>query len=137
MVAAEDARFCEVFAQVGECPDTGSNWLLQQRAGAGVARLLAMTGREIPGKTARELGAVEEHVPAEKTEETAVAIAREMAAHPTYGIEMVKRGMRSAAERSYTKRSKSSVTRRPLWAHDFPEAMEAFEQEGQPRLRDC
>lgn len=137
VVAAEDARACEVFARVGGCPDTGSNWLLQQRAGAGVARLLAMTGREISGKTARELGVVEEHVPAERTEETAIAIAREMAAHLMYGKEMVKRVMRSTAVCSYTKRSKSSVTRRLLWPHDFCEAMETFEQKRPPRLRDC
>jgi 2-(1,2-epoxy-1,2-dihydrophenyl)acetyl-CoA isomerase len=121
VVAAEDARACE----------------LQQRAGAGVARLLAMTGREIFGKTARELGVVEEHVPAERTEETAIAIAREMAAHLMYGKEMVKRVMRGTAVCSYTKRSKSSVTRRLLWPHDFCEAMETFEQKRPPRLRDC
>nr|MCS5683424.1 enoyl-CoA hydratase/isomerase family protein [Acidimicrobiales bacterium] len=52
VVAAEDARLCEVFARVGGCPDTGSSWLLQQRAGAGVARMLVLTGREIDGRTA-------------------------------------------------------------------------------------
>lgn len=35
VVAAEDARLCEVFARVGGCPDTGSSWLLQQRVSAG------------------------------------------------------------------------------------------------------
>ncbi len=139
VVAAEDARLCEVFAKVGGCPDTGSSWLLQQRAGAGVARLLVMTGREISGKTARELGVVEECVPAHMTEEAAIAIAREMAAHPMYGVETAKRVMRSAAECSYDEaldieRDAQTVL---LCAHDFPEAMEAFEQKRPPRFRDC
>lgn len=139
VVAAEDARFCEVFARVGGCPDTGSSWLLQQRAGAGVARLLVMTGREISGKTARELRVVEECVPADKTEATAIAIAREMAAHPMYGVETGKRVMRSAAECSYDEaldieRDAQTVL---LCAHDFPEAMEAFEQKRPPQFRDC
>jgi 2-(1,2-epoxy-1,2-dihydrophenyl)acetyl-CoA isomerase len=139
VVAAEDARLCEVFAKVGGCPDTGSSWLLQQRAGAGVARLLVMTGREISGKTARELGVVEECVPADMTEEAAIAIAREMAAHPMYGVETAKRVMRSAAECSYDEaldieRDAQTVL---LCAHDFPEAMEAFEQKRPPRFRDC
>ena len=53
VVAAEDARLCEVFARVGGCPDTGSSWLLQQRAGAGVARMLILTGREIDTASVR------------------------------------------------------------------------------------
>ena len=122
VVAAEDARLCEVFAKVGGCPDTGSSWLLQQRAGAGAARMLVFTGREIGGRTARELRVVEECVPAGEAETRAIEIAREIAAHPAFGMQTAKRVMRAAAECSYLEaleieRDAQSVL---LCAHDFP-----------------
>ncbi|MEQ9245532.1 MAG: enoyl-CoA hydratase-related protein, partial [Nitratireductor sp.] len=139
VVAAEDARLCEVFAKVGGCPDTGSSWLLQQRAGAGVARMLVFTGREIDGHTARELRLVEECVPAGEVETRAIEIAREIAAHPAFGMQTAKRVMRAAAECSYLKaldieRDAQSVL---LCAHDFPEAMKAFQEKRPPQFKDC
>lgn len=139
VVAAEDARLCEVFAKVGGCPDTGSSWLLQQRAGAGVARMLVFTGREIGGRTARELRVVEECVPAGEAETRAIEIAREIAAHPAFGMQTAKRVMRAAAECSYLEaleieRDAQSVL---LCAHDFPEAMKAFQEKRPPQFKDC
>jgi len=138
VVAAEDARLCEVFARVGGCPDTGSSWLLQQRAGAGIARMLVLTGREIDGRSARELNVVEECVPAAQVEERALEIAREIAQHPMYGVEVAKRVMRATAECSYLEaldieRDSQSVL---LCAHDFPEAMKAFSEKRKPEFKD-
>jgi len=139
IVAAEDARFCEVFAKIGGCPDTGSSWLLQQRAGAGVARLLILSGREISGKTAQRMRVVEECVPADKTESTAIALAEEMAANPMFGIESCKRVMRESAECSFEEaldvecRAQTILLR----SYDFPEAMKAFTEKRKPEFRDC
>ncbi len=138
VVAAEDARLCEVFARVGGCPDTGSSWLLQQRAGAGVARMLVLTGREIDGRTAKELRVVEECVPADRVEERALEIANEIAQHPMFGVQTAKRVMRSTAESSYLEaldieRDAQSVL---LCAHDFPEAMKAFSGKRKPEFKD-
>lgn len=139
VVAAEDARLCEVFARVGGCPDTGSSWLLQQRVGAGVARMLVFTGREIDGRTAKDLRVVEECVSAGKVEERALEIAREIAQHPMFGVQSAKRVMRAAAECGYLEaldieRDAQSVL---LCAHDFPEAMKAFTEKRKPDFKDC
>ncbi|MEP6408056.1 MAG: enoyl-CoA hydratase/isomerase family protein [Marinobacter sp.] len=138
VVAAEDARLCEVFARVGGCPDTGSSWLLQQRAGAGVARMLVLTGREIDGRTAKDLRVVEECVPAKQVEERAFEIACEIAPHPMFGVQTTKRVMRATAECSYLEaldieRDSQSVL---LCAHDFPEAMKAFSEKRKPEFKD-
>jgi len=139
VVAAEDARFCEVFSKVGGCPDTGSSWLLQQRVGAGIARLLILTGREISGKKAHEMRVVEECVPANQTEATAIALATEMAANPMFGIESCKRVMRAAAECSFEEALDVECRAQCilLSAHDFPEAMSAFSEKRKPKFKDC
>lgn len=138
IVAAEDARICEVFARVGGCPDTGSSWLLQQRAGAGVARMLVLTGREIDGQTAKDLRVVEECVPAKQVEQRALEIAHEISPHPMFGVQTAKRVMRASAECSYfealeIERDAQSVL---LCAHDFPEAMKAFSEKRKPCFQD-
>ena len=138
IVAAENARLCEVFSRVGGCPDTGSSWLLQERAGAGVARMLVLTAREIDGQTAKDLRVVEECVAAEQVEDRALEIAREIAQHPAFGIQTAKRVMRSSAECGYLEaldieRDAQSVL---LCAHDFPEAMKAFSEKRKPQFKD-
>jgi len=139
IVAAEDARFCEVFSKVGGCPDTGSSWLLQQRVGAGVARMLILTGREISGEKAHQLRVVEECVPADQTEATAIALATEMAANPMFGMESCKRVMREVAECSFEEALEVECRAQTilLGAHDFPEAMKAFSEKRKPEFRDC
>tara|TARA_R110002126_G_scaffold185573_2_gene334128 strand:- start:7305 stop:8087 length:783 start_codon:yes stop_codon:yes gene_type:complete len=138
IVAAEDARFCQVFSKVGGCPDTGSSWLLQQRMGSGAARLLVLTGREISGKKAHQMRAVEECVPASETEATAMGIAAEMAANPIFGIECSKRVMRETAECSFQEALEIECRAQTilLGAHDFPEAMSAFAEKRKPKFRD-
>ena len=138
VVAAEDARLCEVFSRVGGCPDTGSSWLLQQRAGAGVARMLVLTGREIDGRTAKELSVVEECVSAEQVEERALEIAREISQHPMFGVQTAKRVMRATAECSYLEaldieRDAQSVL---LCAHDFPECLHGLWKIGRASCRE-
>jgi 2-(1,2-epoxy-1,2-dihydrophenyl)acetyl-CoA isomerase len=112
--------------------------LLQQRAGAGVARMLVLTGREIDGRTAKDLRVVEECVPAKQVEERAFEIACEIAPHPMFGVQTAKRVMRASAECRYLEaldieRDTQSVL---LCAHDFPEAMKAFSEKRKPEFKD-
>ncbi len=138
VVAAEDARFCEVFARLGGCPDTGSSWLLQQRIGAGQARLLTYTGREISGRTARDMGLVDECVGPEKTEATAIALATEIAANPLFGLMTNKRVMREVVDCSFEQALEIEARAQSLLlcGDDFPEAMAAFAEKRKPRFRD-
>ena len=68
----------------------------------------------------------------------AIEIAREIAAHPMFGVQTAKRVMRASAECSYLEaldieRDAQSVL---LCAHDFPEAMKAFSEKRKPEFKD-
>lgn len=138
VVAAEDSRFCQVFARLGASPDTGSSWLLQQRIGAGQARLLTYTGREISGRTARGMGLVDDCVAAEKTEATAIALAAEIAANPLFGLMTNKRVMREVVDGSFEQALEVEARAQSLLlcGDDFPEAMAAFAEKRKPRFCD-
>lgn len=106
--------------------------------GCGVARMLVLTGREIDGRTAKDLRVVEECVPADQVEARALETAREIARHPMFGVQTAKRVMRAAAECGYLEaldieRDAQSIL---LCAHDFPEAMKAFSEKRKPEFKD-
>jgi len=138
IVAAQDARFCQVFSKIGGVPDTGSSWLLQQRISAAAARQLVFTGREISGQVAYDMGLVEECVPAGQTEEEAIALAQEIAANPLFALISAKRVMRETAETGFEQALQIEGRAQNIMmnAHDFPEAMDAFTHKRKPRFND-
>ena len=76
VVAAEDARFCQVFVKRDLIPDLGSAWLLPRAVGALVAKELMLLADELPAARAHELGLVNRLV---ETREDAVREALELA----------------------------------------------------------
>lgn len=58
VVAAQDARFCQVFVRRNLVPDLGSAWLLPRVVGVQRAKELMLLGDEISADQAHELGIV-------------------------------------------------------------------------------
>ena len=58
IVAAADARFCQVFVRRNLVPDLGSAWLLPRTVGTHAAKELMLLGEEIDAPRAKELGIV-------------------------------------------------------------------------------
>jgi 2-(1,2-epoxy-1,2-dihydrophenyl)acetyl-CoA isomerase len=58
IVAAADARFCQVFVRRNLVPDLGSAWLLPRTVGTHAAKELMLLGEEIDAARAKELGIV-------------------------------------------------------------------------------
>lgn len=138
IICADDAKFCQVFARVGGCPDTGSSWLLQKRVGSAVAKMLVLTAREIDGSTAQSLGIADEVTDEQETENRAKALASEIAKNPQFGVMTSKRVLRDVASTTFDAaleiegRAQSLL----LCAHDFPEAMAAFSEKRKPVFKD-
>ena len=138
IICSSNAKFCQVFAQVGGCPDTGSSWLLQKRAGSAVAKTLVLTAREIDGSTAVSLGIADEVTGEQETLNRAKELAREISKHPQFGVMTAKRVLRDVASTTFDAaleiegRAQSLL----LCAHDFPEAMTAFRVSILPEFND-
>lgn len=138
IVAAEDARFCQIFSRVGGCPDAGSSWLLQHRIGGGAARLLVLTGREVLGTEAQKMGLAELCVPAADVQATALSLAHEIAAGPLYGAIGAKRVMREVARCSFEEALMIEGKTQALLLNtdDFRESMAAFTEKRKPVYHD-
>ncbi|MGD9945916.1 MAG: enoyl-CoA hydratase/isomerase family protein [Burkholderiaceae bacterium] len=100
IVATARARFCLSFVRVGLVPDCGALFTLPRIIGLNRAKALVMSGREIDGERARELGIVDEIVAPEALHSHALAVGRGLAAGPADALAMGKHGLNLSLESS-------------------------------------
>jgi 2-(1,2-epoxy-1,2-dihydrophenyl)acetyl-CoA isomerase len=92
VVAAESASFIQSFCHVGLIPDSGGTWMLPRLVGLARATQLAMLGEKLPARRAHEWGMIYQVVPADELAAAAGALAARLAAMPTRGLALTKRG---------------------------------------------
>jgi 2-(1,2-epoxy-1,2-dihydrophenyl)acetyl-CoA isomerase len=90
VVAAEEARFIEVFVRRGISPDGGGAYLLPRLIGLQKAKELIFFGDDLPADEAARLGLVNKVVPREQLEHAAGELAERLAGGPTKAIGMAK-----------------------------------------------
>jgi 2-(1,2-epoxy-1,2-dihydrophenyl)acetyl-CoA isomerase len=90
VVAAEEARFIEVFVRRGISPDGGGAYLLPRLIGLQKAKELIFFGDDLHAADAAELGLVNKVVPRAGLAEAAAELAERLAGGPTKAIGMAK-----------------------------------------------
>ncbi|WNI23171.1 enoyl-CoA hydratase-related protein [Streptomyces sp. ITFR-16] len=90
VLAAESARFIEVFVRRGLVPDGGGAYLLPRLIGPQRAKELMFFGDALPAAEAERLGLVNRTVPDEELPATARAWARRLAEGPTRALALTK-----------------------------------------------
>jgi 2-(1,2-epoxy-1,2-dihydrophenyl)acetyl-CoA isomerase len=91
VLAAEGARFIEVFVRRGIALDAGGAFLLARHVGLHKAKELVFFGDDLPAADAARLGLVNAVVPAADLERTARDWARRLAQGPTFALGLSKR----------------------------------------------
>jgi len=130
VIAAEDARFAQVFNRTALAPDAGSAWLLAQQIGTMRAKELCYSGRIINGVEAADLGLALKAVPADKVLDEAMALAQDLARGPTLAIAMAKRQFEVAATTSFDTFLEAEFAMPPLMqmTEDHEEGVTAFRE---------
>ncbi|GGV54455.1 enoyl-CoA hydratase [Streptomyces longisporoflavus] len=98
VIAAEQAKFIEVFVRRGLVPDGGGAYLLPRLVGPQRAKELMFFGDSVPASDAERLGLVNRVVPAADLEKTARAWAERLATGPTRAIAMTKQLVNASLE---------------------------------------
>ncbi|WP_067650836.1 enoyl-CoA hydratase/isomerase family protein [Nocardia harenae] len=90
VIASERAKFGLTETKLGLIPGGGGTQRLSRKIGIGAAKYLLLSGRVIPAAEALRLGLIEQTAPPEQVLETALALARELAALPAVAVQAAK-----------------------------------------------
>lgn len=96
-IASDRASFIEIFARVGLVPDSGGTYFLPRLVGLGKAFELAYLAEPVDAQEALRLGLVNRVVPHDDLSTASLDLARRLAAGPTKGYGLIKRGLRFAS----------------------------------------
>jgi enoyl-CoA hydratase/carnithine racemase len=97
IVADETAQFGLPETTVGLVPGCGGTQLLGRRVGPGMAAELIFTGRRVGAAEAAAIGMVDRVVPAGTARESAISMARQIAANSPVAVRAAKRALRHGA----------------------------------------
>lgn len=136
-IASEKATFAESFVKVGIVPGDGGAWLLPRAVGASKAAEMAFTGDALNAQQALACGLVSSVVPHEQLLESALALARRIAANPGGVLRMTKRLLREGERSSLESLLEMSAGYQAI-AHmtdDHHEAVRAFIEKRPPQFK--
>ncbi|MBE1535893.1 enoyl-CoA hydratase/isomerase family protein [Actinomadura algeriensis] len=126
VVAADRARFSQIFVRRALSVDFGGSWILPRLVGLHRAKELVLRGEFISAGRAREMGLVHEVVPPDRLAAAAGALAAELAAGPQLALMQSKALLNGAFEVSL-ERALDEEARAQALNLASAEAAEAFE----------
>ncbi|KOU35561.1 enoyl-CoA hydratase/isomerase family protein [Streptomyces sp. WM6378] len=97
-IAAADAVFALPETGIGVAVDAGGDLRIARDAGAGWAKLLALTGRRIDAPTAERIGLIQQVVSQDELDSIGSDLAAEIAANAPLAVRSVKRNIDAFAD---------------------------------------
>lgn len=98
VVAADTARICEVFVNIGVVLDGGGTYFLPRLVGLAKARELAMLGEEIDGKAAAAMGLIYKSVPEKDLDREVDELVRKLCRKSPSALALIKEGLEGSLE---------------------------------------
>jgi len=136
-IAAESARMMLPEVKHGVVPDTGGTARLFQMAGHGLAADLALTGRVLGAEEALRHGIVSRVVSEGELDDTAMAMAHEIAKAPPFTVKMFRRTLARLADPPVRRSiQEEALTQSMVFASEDYAELKAARAEGrEPRYR--
>ncbi|MFI5973158.1 enoyl-CoA hydratase/isomerase family protein [Streptomyces sp. NPDC051452] len=137
VLAAESARFIEVFVRRGLVPDGGGAYLLTRLVGPQRAKELMFLGDAVPAADAHRLGLVNRVVADGELAKTAREWATRLAAGPTRALALTKQLVNASldADRPAAFVAEAWAQELNMTTRDAREGLRAFAERGEPEFR--
>lgn len=137
VLAAETAKFIEVFVRRGLVVDGAGAYLLTRRIGVHRAKELIFFGDDLPAAEAERLGLVNRVVPAGELAQAARAWARRLAEGPTVALGLGKRLVNRAldVDRAAALAEEAMAAEINMASADGQEGLRAFRERRTPAFR--
>ncbi|MES9509285.1 enoyl-CoA hydratase-related protein [Streptomyces sp. NPDC000609] len=137
VLAAESAKFIEVFVRRGLVPDGGGAYLLPRLIGPQRAKELMFFGDSLPAAEAERLGLVNRTVPDGELAATARAWAQRLAEGPTRAIALTKQLVNASmdTDRSTAFAAEAMAQEINMTTRDANEGVASFVERRAPKYR--
>lgn len=137
VIAAESARFIEIFVRRGIALDAGGAFLLPRLIGLQKAKELVFLGDDLPAAEAQAVGLVSKVVADDQLQTAAAELAARLAAGPTLAIGLSKRLLQRSLESSIDTALEEEALAQTLvtQSEDTREGMMAFMQKRPPEFK--
>ena len=137
VIAAEGARFIEIFVRRGIAVDAGGAFLLPRLVGLQKAKQLVLLGDDLSAADAVAAGLATQVVAADRLATEATALATRLAAGPTLAIGLSKRLLNRSLESSIDTAFEEEALAQTLvtQSEDTREGMMAFAQKREPQFK--
>ena len=136
VIAAESAKFIQSLVNVGLVPDAGGTWSLTRLIGPARARALALTGEPLSAANAADWGLIWKTAPDEALMDEARALARKLAAGPTFGFACTKFAIQAAASNTFDEQLglEAELQKQCGESVDYAEGVGAFLEKRKPEF---
>ncbi|WP_028811018.1 enoyl-CoA hydratase/isomerase family protein [Streptomyces flavidovirens] len=137
VLAAESAKFIEVFVRRGLVPDGGGAYLLPRLIGPQRAKELMFFGDSVPAAEAERLGLVNRVVPDDELTGTARAWAERLAGGPTRSITLAKQLVNASldVDRATAFAAEAAAQEINMTTADATEGVASFVERRTPKYR--
>ncbi len=136
LIAADSARFVEVFARRGIVPDGGGAYILPRLVGLARAKELVFLADSWTAEDAERIGLVNKVVPAGELEKATTEWAERLAAGPTKALGLAKRLLNRSLESDLATSLEEEALAQELivGTNDIKEGMRAFAERRDPNF---
>jgi 2-(1,2-epoxy-1,2-dihydrophenyl)acetyl-CoA isomerase len=136
-LAAEDATFIQSFAKIGLIPDSGGTFILPRLIGLQRAAALTMLGDKLDATRAKEWGLVYDVVPGATLMHVSLDLAKRLAAMPTRGLGLTKRGFNAGFSNDLETHLEleEELQREAGGTEDYAEGVRAFMEKRKPNFK--
>jgi 2-(1,2-epoxy-1,2-dihydrophenyl)acetyl-CoA isomerase len=137
IVAAEHAKFIELFIRRGIMPGGGSTYLLPRLVGPQKAKELLFFGDDLPAAEAYRIGLINRVVASDRLTEVAGELAERLATLPTVTIGLIKRLVNCSFEsdRLAAFQNEAFGQEANMQTADSVEGVQSFIERREPRFR--
>ena len=137
VLAARSASFIQAFCKIGLIPDSGGTWALPRLVGMARAKALALLGERLTAEQALEWGLIYKVVDDAELRDQAIALARQLATQPTYGLGLIKRSLHASQDNTFEQQLtlERDLQRLAGRSEDYREGVAAFMEKRTPAFK--